>query len=71
MLAPIALLARFLQWPPLVVFAASGLAIVPLAKWMGAATKDLAFHVGPGIGGLRNASFGNAAELIIAFFLLV
>jgi Ca2+:H+ antiporter len=70
LLIPLALLARFLHWPPLVVFGASGLAIVPLAKWMGTATEELTFHVGPGIGGLLNATFGNAAELIIAFFAL-
>ncbi len=70
LLIPLALLARWLHWPPLVVFAASGLAIVPLAKWMGTATEELAVHVGPGIGGLLNATFGNAAELIIAFFAL-
>ncbi len=48
LLIPLALLARWLHWPPLVVFAASGLAIVPLAKWMGTATEELAVHVGSG-----------------------
>jgi Ca2+:H+ antiporter len=37
---------------------------------MGRATEQLAEHLGEGIGGLLNASFGNAAELIIAFFAL-
>ena len=50
----------------LLVFAASGLAIVPLAGWMGRATEHLAERFGEGIGGLLNATFGNAAELIIA-----
>ncbi|MFI5315454.1 MAG: calcium/proton exchanger [Myxococcota bacterium] len=51
---------------PLWIFAASGLAIVPLAGWMGQATEELAARGGEGVGGLLNATFGNAAELIIA-----
>ena len=46
------------------------LAILPLAGLMGEATEHLTHHTGPGIGGLLNASFGNAAELIIAFIAL-
>jgi Ca2+:H+ antiporter len=52
------------------IFAASALAIVPLAGLMGEATESLAARLGPGPGGLLNASFGNAAELIIAFMAL-
>lgn len=48
------------------VFAAAGLAILPLAGWMGRATEQLASRLGEGVGGLLNATFGNAAELIIA-----
>ncbi len=70
LLIPVAIAGRLLHWPALVIFALSGLAIVPLAKWMGTATEELAFHVGPGVGGLLNATFGNATELIIAFFAL-
>ena len=51
---------------PLWVFLTSALAIVPLAGWMGHATEELAARTGEGIGGLLNATFGNAAELIIA-----
>jgi Ca2+:H+ antiporter len=51
----------------LLVFAASSLAILPLAGLMGHATEELADRLGEGIGGLLNATFGNAAELIIAF----
>lgn len=47
------------------IFGAAALAIVPLAGWMGRATEQLAEHTGEGIGGLLNATFGNAAELII------
>src|ERR1700749_5115961 len=50
----------------LLVFLASGLAILPLAAWMGRATEHLAERMGEGVGGLLNATFGNAAELIIA-----
>src|ERR671933_682219 len=67
---PLALLARLLHWPATAVFALSGLAIVPLAKWIGTATEHLAVHVGPSLGGLLNATFGNATELIIALFAL-
>jgi Ca2+:H+ antiporter len=50
----------------LLIFVASGLAILPLAGWMGRATEHLAERMGEGVGGLLNATFGNAAELIIA-----
>jgi Ca2+:H+ antiporter len=52
--------------PGLWVFAASALAIVPLAGLMGRATENLAETLGAGLGGLLNATFGNAAELILA-----
>lgn len=48
------------------IFCAAGLAIIPLAGWMGRATEQIAERTGEGIGGLLNATFGNAAELIIA-----
>ena len=54
----------------LLVFIVSALAIIPLAGWMGRATEHLASHVGEGLGGLLNATFGNAAELIIAIMAL-
>ena len=50
----------------LLVFVTSALAILPLAGWMGRATEQLAERMGEGVGGLLNATFGNAAELIIA-----
>lgn len=56
-------------WVPhqhLAIFACSSIAILPLAAWMGRATEHLAERMGEGIGGLLNATFGNAAELIIA-----
>ncbi len=48
------------------IFVAAGLAILPLAGWLGRATEHLAERMGEGVGGLLNATFGNAAELIIA-----
>jgi len=50
----------------LAIFVVSGLGILPLAAWMGRATEHLAERMGEGVGGLLNATFGNAAELIIA-----
>ena len=48
-----------------VIFLAACLAIVPLAAVLGHATEDLAARSGEGLGGFLNATFGNAAELII------
>ncbi len=48
------------------IFLATALAILPLAGWMSRATEQLAEKLGEGVGGLLNATFGNAAELIIA-----
>ena len=67
---PLAPIAEWLHWGPLLVFAFAGLAIVPLAGMMGEATEQLAHRLGAGIGGLLNATFGNAAELIIAVMAL-
>src|SRR5512143_288011 len=55
---------------PVAVFVVSCLAIIPLAGLMGDATESLAHRAGPGLGGLLNATFGNAAELIIGFMAL-
>ena len=52
------------------VFGAAALGIIPLAWFMGLATEELGKHAGPGVGGLLNATFGNATELIIALFAL-
>jgi len=51
-------------------FAVAALAIVPLAGWLGDATEHLARRTSPALGGLLNATFGNAAELIIAIMAL-
>ncbi|HJR34458.1 MAG TPA: calcium/proton exchanger [Gemmatimonadales bacterium] len=55
---------------PLLIFGAACLGVLPLAGLMGRATEQIAERTGPTIGGLLNATFGNAAELIIAFVAL-
>ncbi len=67
---PVSLVAHFLEWGDLIVFITAGLAILPLAAWMGTATEEIAVVVGPTLGGLLNATFGNATELIIALIAL-
>ena len=67
---PVSLAAHFLEWGAIVIFITSALGIVPLAKYMGTATEEIAVVTGPNIGGLLNATFGNATELIIAFIAL-
>lgn len=66
--APIAILGRFLGWSPTVIFLTSALAVIPTAGLLGQATEELAVHTGPRVGGLLNATLGNAAELIITLF---
>jgi Ca2+:H+ antiporter len=63
--APAALIARSLNASPLLIFVLAALGIVPLAGLIGQSTEVLAEHLGQGIGGLLNATFGNAAEIII------
>ncbi|MCD8490282.1 calcium/proton exchanger [Kamptonema cortianum] len=67
---PISIAAHFLGWGSTTIFITSALAIVPLAAWMGTATEEIAVVVGPNLGGLMNATFGNATELIIGIVAL-
>ncbi|MBD2426191.1 calcium/proton exchanger [Phormidium sp. FACHB-1136] len=67
---PIAIVAERLEWGALTVFGLSAVAILPLAIWLSTATEELALVTGPTIGGLVNAVFGNATELIIALVAL-
>lgn len=69
-LAPVALVLKLMGGPALGVFFASALAIVPLAAWMGRATEVLAERAGAALSAFLNATFGNAAELIIALMAL-
>ena len=56
--------------PVLVIFALTSLALVGLVWVLGQATEALGHHAGPRVGGFLNATFGNAAELIITIFAL-
>jgi Ca2+:H+ antiporter len=67
---PFSIAAHFLEWGETVVFITAALAIIPLAAFMGTATEEIAIVVGPNLGGLLNATFGNATELILAFIAL-
>lgn len=62
---PLAIIAEYAGWNDLLVFILSAIAVVPLARYIGTATEALAEATGPRIGGLLNATLGNAAELII------
>jgi len=70
LLIPISLVAEYMHWGSVPVFALSCLAILPLAVYMGFATEELSLYTNPKVGGFLNAAFGNATELIIAFFAL-
>jgi len=61
----LAFLADILGWGDIWVFALSAAGVIPMASYIGEATESLAEHTGPRIGGLLNATLGNAAELII------
>ena len=65
---PLAILAKVGGWGDLWVFILSALGVVPMARFIGEATESLAVYTGPRIGGLLNATLGNAAELIITIF---
>lgn len=67
---PAAIVLELTHASGVLIFFVSGIAIIPLAGLMGRATENLAETLGAGIGGLLNATFGNAAELIIAFIAL-
>lgn len=65
---PAAIVAELMGASPTVVFILSAVAIIPLADLIGEATEELASRTGPRVGGLLNATLGNAAEVIIAIF---
>ncbi len=67
---PVTLGAVFLHISPIVIFFLAAAAIIPLAKYIGEATEELTVYTGPALGGLLNATFGNATELLIGIFAL-
>ena len=63
---PLGIIAGAVGWDPTAVFVLNFLAIIPLASLLGFATEELAAKLGQTIGGLMNATFGNAVELIVS-----
>src|ERR1700722_197580 len=63
-------MADRLGYSPVVMMALASISIIPVAGMMGQATEQLSYRVGPTVGGLINATFGNACELIIAVLAL-
>jgi len=68
---PLGFIAHFLNWSDTWVFALNFMAIIPLAKLLEFGTEDISLRVGQTIGGLLNATFGNAVELIVSTIALV
>jgi Ca2+:H+ antiporter len=68
---PAAIVLELSHADPVLIFGAAALGVIPCAAVMGEATEAIAAKSGPGIGGLMNVTFGNAPELIIAFFALL
>jgi Ca2+:H+ antiporter len=68
---PVAVVLELADAGAVVIFGAAALAVIPCAAVMGEATEAIAARTGPGVGGLLNVTFGNAPELIIAFFALI
>ncbi|MGM9988452.1 MAG: calcium/proton exchanger [Bacillaceae bacterium] len=67
---PLSVVGSLLHWAPTIMFGIYCVTIIALAAYMGRATESLAIIAGPTIGGLLNATFGNAVELIISIFAL-
>ncbi|RST72307.1 calcium/proton exchanger [Siminovitchia acidinfaciens] len=67
---PLSVIGSMMHWPSAAMFGIYCLTIIALAGVMGRATESLAIVAGPRIGGLLNATFGNAVELIISIFAL-
>src|SRR3954447_16669898 len=68
---PVAVGLELADASSVLIFSAASLGVIPCAAVMGEATEAIAARTGPGIGGLLNVTFGNAPELIIAFFALL
>jgi len=67
---PFGIAAPKLEWSDQAIFALNFLAILPLAKILGGLTEELSDSVGETLGGLLNASFGNAVEMLLSVFAL-
>jgi Ca2+:H+ antiporter len=64
---PLGIVAGELDWESTAVFTLNFLGIIPLAGLLSFATEELAAELGPAVGGLVNATFGNAVELMVRF----
>ncbi|PYI17184.1 sodium/calcium transporter [Aspergillus japonicus CBS 114.51] len=69
--APVGIALNYVDVPPVAVFVVNFIAIIPLAAMLSYATEEIAMRTGETIGGLLNATFGNAVELIVAIIALV
>jgi Ca2+:H+ antiporter len=62
---PIGIIAGKTNWDPIAVFTINFFAIIPLAAVLSFATEQISVKLGEALGGLLNATFGNAVELIV------
>jgi Ca2+:H+ antiporter len=69
--APVGIALHVVKANPIAIFVVNFIAIIPLAAMLSYATEEIALRTGETIGGLLNASFGNAVELIVAIIALV
>ncbi|KOS20072.1 Vacuolar calcium ion transporter [Escovopsis weberi] len=69
-MVPIGIMANALKWSPTAIFAINFFAIIPLAAVLSFATEELSLKLGETLGGLLNATFGNAVELIVSIIAL-
>lgn len=67
---PLTVIGSILGWPSMAMFIICSVTVIAISSFMGRATESLAIVSGPRIGGLLNATFGNAVELIISIFAL-
>jgi Ca2+:H+ antiporter len=63
---PVGIIAGIMGWNPTVVFVLNFFAIIPLASVLSFATEEISMKLGETLGGLLNATFGNAVELIVS-----
>ncbi len=63
---PLGIIANLLEWSPVTIFTLNFFAIIPLAAVLSFATEEISAHLGDALGGLLNATFGNAVEMIVS-----
>jgi Ca2+:H+ antiporter len=69
-MVPLGIIAGELKWNPTTVFTLNFFAIIPLAAVLSFATEEISMKLGETLGGLLNATFGNAVELIVSIVAL-